>query len=99
MITTCASETEAQRIAKTLVDETLAACVQLVPIQSVYRWQGEIHTDPEFQLIIKTRQDLYNQVENRIKELHQYYTPEIIALPIVAGSMEYLGWLGNQTKS
>jgi periplasmic divalent cation tolerance protein len=97
-ITTAAgSREEADRIATTLVDRGLAACVQIVgPIRSVYRWQGKIEHGEEWLCQIKTTREQYAAVEAAILELHSYDCPEIIAMPIVAGSAAYLKWLtGN----
>lgn len=88
----------AERIAETVVDERLAACVNLVPgLTSVYRWQGQIQRDAEVLLIIKTRSTVYPLLEARIRELHPYEVPEIIALPIQAGSAAYLNWIADNT--
>ena len=89
----------ANLIATTLVDEYLAACVNIIPnITSVYKWDGAVQTDNELLLMIKTQKTLFKDVENRIKELHEYTTPEIIALPIVDGSQDYQNWIVNATK-
>lgn len=89
----------ANLIATTLVDESLAACVNIIPnITSVYKWDGAVQTDNELLLMIKTQKTLFKDVENRIKELHEYTTPEIIALPIVDGSQDYQNWIVNATK-
>ena len=95
---TCTAEKmqQATMIAETLVEEQLAACVQIGgPILSCYRWKGEIEKSEEYILIIKTSRELYGRVEERIKQLHPYETPEIIAWPIEAGSAEYLDWLAG----
>lgn len=94
VVTTTESQQDAARIAEALVSRRLAACVQVVgPISSTYRWEGEVQSASEWQLIVKTRGDLYPQVEQAIRELHTYEVPEIVALPIVAGSRAYLDWL------
>ena len=90
---------EASRIARSLVEERLAACVNIVSnIESVYRWQGEVTHDTETLMIIKTTADRYAELERRIKELHSYTTPEIIALRIERGSEAYLDWLRESTS-
>ena len=95
---TCPDQAIAERIAETTVSERLAACASLVPgLTSIYRWQGEIQRDSEWLLIIKTRSIVYPLLEARICELHPYDTPEIIALPIQAGSAAYLSWMTNNT--
>lgn len=96
--TTCATEHEARHIARVLVEERLAACVQRLPgLLSTYVWKGEVRDDPEVLLIIKTRSGLYPQVEARIRALHSYEVPEIVALPIETGSGDYLAWLNAST--
>lgn len=90
---------DAERIARALVEERLAGCVQLVgPMTSVYRWKGRIETAGEWLCLIKSRAELYPRIESRIRALHPYETPEIIALPIVRGSSDYLSWLESQTE-
>lgn len=92
--TTTETKEEAQKIAWYLVGEKLAACVQIMgPITSTYRWKGNIETAEEWLCLIKTRESFFAQVEAAIKKLHPYETPEIIAVPIVKGSKEYLNWL------
>lgn len=95
---TCPDLATAERIAETLVDERLAACVNIIPgLTSIYRWQGQIQRDAELLLIIKTRNMLYPLLEARIRELHPYAVPEIIALPIQSGSAAYLNWIVDHT--
>ena len=97
--TTAGSREEADRIATTLVDRRLAACVQIVgPIRSVYRWQGQIEHSEEWLCQIKTTREQYTVVEAAIRDVHSYDCPEIIATPIVAGSAAYLRWLAEQTS-
>ena len=92
--TTTETEEQAQTIAKNLVEEKLAACVQILgPIASTYRWKGKVEIASEWICLIKTREDYLNKVEAAIKKLHPYETPEIIATPIIKGSKEYLSWL------
>jgi periplasmic divalent cation tolerance protein len=94
---TAGSAAEAQNLAQALVGEKLAACVSRIPsIQSTYRWQGQIEQSDEELLIIKTRKELFSAIERRVRELHSYSVPEIIAVPLLAGSAGYLGWLGEQ---
>ena len=94
VLVTAASEQQAEAIATALVAERLAACVNVVsPIRSIYRWDGKIQSDTEHLMIIKTRAKLVAKVEKRVKELHSYEVPEIIALPIVAGARSYLDWI------
>jgi periplasmic divalent cation tolerance protein len=94
VLVTAPSEDEARRIANALVEERLAACVNIVAsIESVYRWEGRVTTDRETLLIVKTTAASYDQVEQRVKELHTYSTPEVVAIKIERGSAEYLSWL------
>lgn len=88
---------EAEKLAQTLVSEKLAACVNRIKsVRSVYRWQGKVEQSDEELLIIKTRKEQFGALEKRVRALHSYSVPEIIALPIVAGSAGYLAWLRDQ---
>jgi periplasmic divalent cation tolerance protein len=94
ILTTCPDEKVASGIARELVESGLAACVsRLGPVQSTFRWQGAIQDEPEVLLVIKTITARYPELEMRLKSLHPYEVPEIIALPVAAGSAEYLSWL------
>jgi periplasmic divalent cation tolerance protein len=94
VLTTVASEQEAERIAAALLERRLAACVQTIgPIVSRYRWQGKLEAEREWQCLAKTEARLYTEVENAIRSLHSYDEPEILALPVLAGSTGYLGWV------
>lgn len=93
VLVTASNVSEAETIAKTLVEEQLVACVNFYPITSVYRWQGKICQDSEYQLIIKTDLRLFDRLEKRIKELHSYDVPEIIALPMIKSSQLYIDWM------
>lgn len=97
-VTTAVGNREkAERIATALVELRLAACVQIVgPVQSMYRWQGQVEQANEWLCHAKTTRDRYDAVELAIRELHSYECPEIIASPIVAGSAAYLRWLNDQ---
>ena len=100
VVTITEKRQDAEKIAKTLVEKRLAACVQLVgPIFSTYWWKDNIETAEEWQCLIKSKQSLYCEVEKAIKMLHPYETPEIIALPIVSGSDDFLEWLNDELKS
>ena len=97
--TTIDTQEGAQKIANTLVEKRLAACVQISgPITSTYWWQGQIETAQEWVCTAKTQQNLYGAVEQAIRAVHAYETPEIIATPIVGGSQSYLDWMRNETK-
>ena len=91
---------EASRIARTLVEERLAACVNLLPVMtSIYRWKDDVQTDPEHQVIIKTTRDRVSTLSTRLKDFHPYDVPELIVLPIVDGSDEYLNWIRGAVAS
>jgi periplasmic divalent cation tolerance protein len=99
VLVTCGSEEEALRIANALVEEHLAACVNLVsPIRSIYRWEGKIWDEREWLLIIKTQKQKFEELEKKVKTLHSYSVPEIISLPIAEGSSSYFNWLEEMTK-
>lgn len=89
----------ARALAQQLVEQRLAACVNILPaVQSIYQWQGAVEQADEITLLIKTEQARYAQLEAAIKAMHPYHVPEIIALPIVAGLPAYLDWIANETK-
>jgi periplasmic divalent cation tolerance protein len=97
IITTTASKADAEKIARALVEQRLAACVQISgPITSCYRWEGRIETSEEWLCTVKTRRDLYPQVEAAVKSLHPYQNPEILATQVVEGAPEYLQWLAEE---
>jgi len=99
VLCTCPSLGEADAVATALIEERLAACVNRLPgIKSLYRWEGRVTHDDEILLLIKTSADLFDRLEKTIKTLHPYETPEIIAVPIVAGSAEYLRWIEESTQ-
>jgi periplasmic divalent cation tolerance protein len=99
VITTAGSRDEAQRLADMLVDGRLAACVQVLgPLASTYWWQGRRETSEEWQCVAKTERRLYAEVEAAIKARHSYTTPEILALPVLAGHAAYLAWLEAELK-
>jgi periplasmic divalent cation tolerance protein len=94
VLMTAASFEEAGRIAETLVHQKLAACVQVLPeMQSIYLWKGEVQTDREVLMIAKTIHAKFAALEQQVRAMHSYETPEIIALQVVAGSESYLEWL------
>jgi periplasmic divalent cation tolerance protein len=95
VLVTVASESEGDAISTALLDAKLAACISMTQIKSIYRWQGKIENDTEWQLMIKTDLSQFSALEAKIKEMHSYDVPEIIALPIVAGSESYLSWIGE----
>lgn len=100
VLVTCGSEEEALKVANALVEEHLAACVNLIsPIRSIYRWEGKIWDEQEWLLIIKTEKKRFQELEEKVKSLHSYSVPEIISLPIAEGSSPYLNWIRENTES
>jgi periplasmic divalent cation tolerance protein len=98
VIITAPSEDLAVTIARALVETRLAACANIIKgIRSIYSWQGRIEDDTEVLMIVKTRRELFDSLKSKVKELHPYEVPEIIALPIIAGSDDYLKWLRGST--
>jgi len=94
---TVSSDEEGDRLARALVEGRLAACVNRVKaVQSIYRWQGKIESSAEELLVIKSRRDLFERLKAKVQELHSYSVPEIIAVPILAGSESYLRWLEEE---
>ena len=99
ILVTAASLRESKKIARHLVQAKLAACVNIAqPIQSIYRWEGKIADEKEFQLFIKSTRDLFPEIKAAISKIHSYHTPEIICLPIIDGSRNYLQWVGDSVK-
>jgi len=100
VLTAVEKQEDGERLAGLLVESELAACIQILPpMTSIYRWQGKVEQASEVLLLIKTTYAAYPRLEAAIKENHSYQTPEIIALPIEAGSSEYLNWLATSVKS
>jgi periplasmic divalent cation tolerance protein len=99
VLTTTASEAEAESIAEALLAEDLVACVQIMAIRSRYVWKGEVQRAPEQLLLIKTRSVLFEIVRAKIRSLHSYETPEIVALPIVEADADYLSWMAEATRA
>ena len=100
VLVTCGSAKEARRIARAVVEQRMAACTNIVatPVQSVYRWKGRVESAKEFLLIIKTTQARFAKLKAEVKRLHSYDVPEIIALPIAAGGIDYLNWISESVK-
>ena len=95
---TAASDDEAMRIGRTLVEERLAACANVIPgMRSLYWWDGRVQDDKETVLIVKTRAELVAALTERVKALHSYAVPCVVALPIEAGNSAYLDWLRSET--
>ncbi len=100
VLTTCSSTDEADKIATALTEKKAAACCNIVPgLHSIYFWQGKLAEDDEVLLLTKTTKAAFGRVKKIIKELHSYEVPEMIALPIVDGSEDYLTWIVDQTKA
>ncbi|MEO0198131.1 MAG: divalent-cation tolerance protein CutA [candidate division WOR-3 bacterium] len=99
VITTTNSKELAEKIAKNLLEKKLAGCVQIVsPVRSLYWWQGKIEEDNEVIIFIKTRKELYQELEAEIKNCHNYTVPEILCFPVIEGNPDYLEWLNSVTK-
>lgn len=99
VLTTTGSQEEARKIARTLVERRLAACVNIVPqIESIYRWQGNVDNAEEWLLVIKTTADAFEGVRSAIRELHSYELPECICLGIEDGDSAYLDWIASSVR-
>ena len=98
IITTCPNAEQATKLAEMLIKQQLAACVQASDIVSTYRWQGVVETAKEVRLMIKARSADYEAVESFIRATHPYENPEILALPVLAGSRAYLEWIDTETR-
>jgi len=99
VITNLADVASAQKLARTLVEQRLAACVNMLPaVQSIYRWNGAVEEAAEVTLLIKTTAARYAALEQAIQALHPYELPEVIAVPVSAGLPAYLGWIAQETR-
>jgi len=100
VLVTCGSAKEARRIARAVVEQRMAACTNIVatPVHSIYRWKGKVESAEEFLLVIKTTQSRFAKLKVEVKRLHSYDVPEIIALPIAAGGIDYLNWISESVK-
>jgi periplasmic divalent cation tolerance protein len=95
---TTGSTDEAKKIGKLLVEDGLAACCTIIqPVESIFKWKDAIHVEQETLIISKTREELFSALEKRVKQLHSYEVPEIIAIPITQGSKSYLDWIVKET--
>ena len=99
LLTAAPSRDEAAKIARLLIEEKLAACVQLLPIESFYTWEGKTQNEAEVLLLAKTRSALFDAAIARIKAVHSYSVPEIVALPFAAGHVRYFDWIDEVTPA
>ena len=98
VFTTCGSEEEAQQLAAALIEKRLAACVNITaPVTSVYRWKGTVEKSSEWMLVIKTRREKFEALRIMLEAAHSYELPEVLALPVVEGSPNYLNWIESET--
>ena len=95
---TTKDEDEARKIGRTLVEEKLAACINIHPIESIYRWEGEIEEEGEVAMLVKTKAELADRVIERVKELHSYEVPCIVSFSIDKGNPDYLKWIEESTR-
>jgi periplasmic divalent cation tolerance protein len=100
VIVTCANAAEARRIVRAVVEKRLAACANILgqTVESVYRWKGRVETAREVMMLLKTTTKRLGELEREVKRLHSYDVPEFVVVPIVAGSKEYLGWIGESVS-
>ena len=99
IVTTVGTEEQANLLGQELVQRQLAACVNILPVlRSIYRWQGEICSDSEYLLVIKTLEDVYAKVEAAVRELHEYDVPEILAFRVSQGEANFLSWIDQCVK-
>ncbi|MBV8904015.1 MAG: divalent-cation tolerance protein CutA [Acidobacteriia bacterium] len=100
VLSTCGSEQEAETLARTLVEQHLAACVNVVPaMKSYYRWKGSLESSAEWLMLIKSSRERFEALRAVLEKTHSYEVPEVIALPIVDGSPNYLNWIGTSLSS
>jgi periplasmic divalent cation tolerance protein len=98
VLVTASSDSQARRLARKLLQNKLAACVNLLPVDSMFLWKGDIQEEEEVLMIIKTRAESFDGLMSAIKTAHTYDTPEIIGVPIVLGSREYLKWIDDEVN-
>ncbi|HEY3838430.1 MAG TPA: divalent-cation tolerance protein CutA [Bryobacteraceae bacterium] len=99
VFTTCGSEEEARRLASALIEKRMAACVNITsPVTSVYRWKGALEQSQEWMLIIKSCRARFEELRHVLEAAHSYELPEVLALPVVEGSPNYLSWLEDETR-
>ena len=99
VLSTCATEEEGEKLARLLIEERLAACVNVIPrMRSFYWWQGSIESSAECLLVVKSSRALFDSVKSALASAHSYEVPEVLALPIVDGSENYMNWLESNIK-
>ena len=99
ILVTAASRREGRKIARHLVEAKLAACVNITQaVESIYRWEGKVADEKEFVMLIKSTRELFPEIKAEISRIHSYHTPEIICLPIIEGSRNYLQWVSDAVK-
>lgn len=99
VLVTASGKEEAEKIAQVVLTQKLAACVNIIPgVQSYFWWEGKIDSSPEVSMIIKTDEKKFNELAQAVRQAHSYDTPEIIALPIVAGDEKYMKWMNDALK-
>lgn len=99
ILTTFNKKERAQKLARTLIEQRLSGCVQIIgPVESIYRWKNKIEKSKEWLCLIKTKGSFYDKIEKIIKEINQYEIPEIIAFSLAKGSKEYIKWLSDELK-
>lgn len=99
VFSTCESHQEAEKIATSLVEKRLAACVNLIPgVQSIYRWRGAVERSKEFLLVIKSSRELLRDLQAELSRMHSYEIPEVLALSIVDGAEDYLNWMERELQ-
>ena len=96
---TTSNEEEAKKIAKTLIENKLIACCTIIPkVTSIYVWNNNLNEDSEVLMVMKTKTELFSEIQNEIKKIHSYDVPEIICIPVIEGSYDYLNWINEQTQ-
>jgi len=99
VLVTVPSQKEGERIGRMLVESRLAACVNLIPhLLSIYRWEGKIQEEGEFLLMIKTTADRFAELREKVKRIHSYEVPEVLALPVLDGNTDYMEWVYRETR-
>ena len=100
VLVTCATLEESRKLARAMVEKHLAACVNIVThaVESFYMWEGKLENASEYLLVIKTSEERLEELKNAVLEMHSYDTPEFVALPVVAGTEEYLKWVGESLR-